>query len=258
MSIAFIFYLAQVIMFVSAYVWECPTGISLGRTHSSFLFFIMFTILWSKQGCLMFCLLCIELQWILYCPMSMVTLNYQKIVSSTKLFLYFSEADLPLYCGSYYGKVKFQWKKRDIFLAYSFIYRRKDSYLVSLSEENEETQSVRRKNGWTCISTALGNVFLCSVDLWKLHNCICNFYWLCFPVILISIPILIIVIPEVYLNVYRWYMGTPAYLKVWKFFRSGRISSVYIVGWLLLVRHTFSNCKIGRVLVCWCVGVLVY
>ena len=43
-------------------------------------------------------------------------------------------------------------------------------------------------------------------------------------------------------------------------FRSGRISSVYIVGWLLLVGcHTFSklvNFECVGMLECWCVGVL--
>ena len=95
-------------------------------------------------------------------------------------------------------------ERRHMFLA-SFIYRRKDSYLVSLSEESEETQSVGRKNGWTCISTALGNVLFVFSWFTVMETLTDIFNLLCFPVILISIPILIIVIPEVYLNVYRWY-----------------------------------------------------
>ena len=42
---------------------------------------------------------------------------------------------------------------------------------------------------------------------------------------------------------------TPDFYDI---FRSGRISSVYIVGWLLLVRHTFSKFVHFE-----CVGVLV-
>ena len=42
-------------------------------------------------------------------------------------------------------------------------------------------------------------------------------------------------------------------------FRSGRISSVYIVGWWVVVGHTFSklvNFECVGMLECWCVGVL--
>ena len=65
------------------------------------------------------------------------------------------------------------------------------------------------------------------------------------------------------------YSGDNAYLGLILFFnfkcnvlfRSGRISSVYIVGWLLLLVgcHTFSklvNFECVGMLECWCVGVL--